>query len=255
MRKSVFLASLLALAAFAPPAASQERASAAASAQSVDPAALALLDAMTHTLAHAKAMTFTARAVFDVPTAEGSSIFLTTSSEVAFVRPDKLRVTLAGDGPGFTFVADGSTMARFDPATRTLARRDAPKGLEALSRAAHEHGIDLPFLDVLLEKPFGDLRNGLTAAFVVGQSRLVGGVLTNIVSVTDAAGHAQIWIGATDNLPRQVWVTERNGGQMTRNMITYSNWRLNSPLRDELFTTARYRAARQADLTPAPAHP
>ena len=112
-----------------------------------------------------------------------------------------------------------------------------------------EHGLDLPFADVLLDKPFGDLSKGLTSAFVVGQSRVVGGTLTNIVSVADGTSHMQIWIGAQDNLPRQLVVSESRDGQTTRNMVVYSNWRVNPTVAASLFSSAPGKA-RQVELKP-----
>jgi hypothetical protein len=244
MRKSKFIACCLLMVAFAPAARGQD--SAPTVAPAIEPRAMALLEAMNRRLADARTLSFTALAVYDIQTAEKTPIFLTTMSDIAFKRPNQLRVATIGDGPAFVFVADGTNMARIDQPARTLA----PQGIEALLRSAHEHGLDLPFADVLLDKPFGDLAKGVTSAFVVGQSRLVGGVTTNIVSVSDGASHMQLWIGADDNLPRQVWVSEPRDA--TRNMVSYSNWAVNKPLRDRLFSAAAFGRLRQVDMTPRP---
>lgn len=248
MRK-LTLAAIVAAAVVVPGALSSS-VQAQQAAPAVEPRAMQLLDAMSRRLAEAKTLSFNARAVYDVPTADKTPIFLTTESSVSFRRPASLRVVTSGDGPASVFIADGTRMSRFDPAAGTLASKAAPQALDALVRAAGEHGIDLPFADVLLDKPFGDLSKGVTAAFVVGQSRLVGGTRTNIVSVSDATGHMQIWIGADDNLPRQLIVSESRGGQTTRNMVTYSNWALNRPIGDGVFSAATYGKAKQAELKP-----
>lgn len=225
---------------------SQSRAQDAAPA--IEPQARTLLDAMSRRLADAKALSFNARTTYDVPTAHKTPIFLTTVSDVSFKRPASLRVATIGDGPVSVFVADGKKMGRYDQAAGTLASKDAPQGIDALVRAAGENGLDLPFSDVLLDKPFGDLSKGLTSAFVVGQSRLVGGTLTNIVSVSDGTSHMQIWIGAADNLPRQMVVSESREGQTTRNTVAYSNWKVNPTLADNQFASSAYGKAKQVEL-------
>ena len=219
-------------------------------APAIEPQARSLLDAMSRRLADAKSLSFNARTTYDVPTAHKTPVFLTTVSDVAFKRPASLRVATAGDGPATVFVADGKKMGRLDQAAGTLASKDAPQTIDALVRAAGEHGLDLPFADVLLDKPFGDLSKGLTSAFVVGQSRVVGGTLTNIVSVADGTSHMQIWIGAQDNLPRQMVVSESRDGQTTRNIVAYANWRMEPPLRDNQFSASAYGRARQVELKP-----
>lgn len=243
MRK---LAILIAAAVIVPAALS----SSARAQDAIEPRAKTLLDAMSQRLADAKSLSFNARTVYDVPTAHKTPVFLTTVSDVSFRRPASLRVATLGDGPASVFVADGSKMGHYDQAAGTLASKAAPQGIDALVRAASENGLDLPFADVLLDKPFGDLSKGVTSAFVVGQSRLVGNTLTNIVSVSDPTGHMQIWIGANDNLPRQIVVSESRDGQTTRNMVTYSNWVVNRSLRDNLFSASAYGKARQVELKP-----
>ena len=244
MRKHTFLACLIVAAAFASPSQAQDAAPA------VEPRAMALLDAMSRRLAEAKTLSFNARIVNDVPTADKTPIFLTTVADVSFRRPAHLRVITSGDGAASVFVADGANMARADTTAGTIAAKAAPQGIDALIRSAGEHGLDLPFADVLLDKPFGDLSKGITSAFVIGQSRLVGGTRTNMVSVSGANGHMQLWIGAEDNLPRQVVVTESRSGITTHNMVTYTNWAVSRPLNDNVFSSATYNKLRKVEMKP-----
>jgi hypothetical protein len=248
MRKLTLVTLIAAIVALPIATSSPSRAQEAAPA--IEPQARSLLDAMSRRLADAKSLSFNARTTYDVPTAHKTPVFLTTISDVAFKRPANLRVATAGDGPATVFVADGRKMGRHDQAAGTLASKDAPQTIDALVRTAGEHGLDLPFSDVLLDKPFGDLSKGLTSAFVVGQSRVVGGTLTNIVSVADGTSHMQIWIGAQDNLPRQMVVSESRDGQTTRNMVEYSNWRVNPSMAASLFASSARGKTRQVELKP-----
>ncbi|WP_336487367.1 DUF2092 domain-containing protein [Methylobacterium nigriterrae] len=227
------------------PAAAQEPAAAAQPAQAVEPAAVALLRAAGEALAAARSLSFTALAVHDVPNAEGQSVFYTLRSRVELRRPDRLRVVTDGDGPSSEFIADGRTLTLFHPGERTVATTGAPPSLDAALKAeVQASGQAQAFADMLVADPAGALTEGLTRAFVVGRSSLVGGVETDIVAFADRDAQAQIWIGVVDRLPRQLWVTETGAPGRPRNGVTFSDWTVDRPIEDRVFSTAHTVGAR-----------
>lgn len=206
-------------------------------AAAVDPAALALLRGAGATLAAAQSLSFTATALHDVPSAEGQSVLYTVQSRVSLSRPDRLRIETVGDGAPALFVSDGRTMTLFRPLAHTVATAPAPAGLEAVLRAeTAAAGQSQAFADMLLADPVQGLTAGLTRAFVVGASRLVGGVETEVVAFAGPDAQGQIWIGAQDRLPRQLWVTETNAPGRPRSGVAFGDWRLDAPLDDQTFT-------------------
>lgn len=215
----------------------------------LEPEALALLRGAGTALAGARTMSFTANALHDVPNAEGQSVLYTVQSRVTLRRPDRLRVETAGDGPPTAFVSDGRTMTLHWPRTRTVATAPAPAGLEAVLKAeAAAAGQSLAFADMLLAEA-GTFTTGLTRAFVVGRSTLVGGVETNVVAFAAPDAQAQIWIGAQDRLPRQLWVTETAAPGRPRSGVTLGDWRLDAPLDDGAFTAADAAGAAPVPFT------
>jgi hypothetical protein len=201
----------------------------------VDPKALELLKAMSDRLSSARRLSFRARAIYDVPGKDKTPIYYATVSDVYFARPNTLRVVTIADQPMHELVYDGKQVAVFSPLENTLATGPAPGTIEDAIRRVEEGGVDLPFADVLLNDSYKNFSEGLVSAFVIGQSNAVGGSTTDVVSITSADAHAQLWIGARDHLPRQIWVTYTKAPGNPRHTIEFSGWRLNGPSRASYF--------------------
>src|SRR5712692_6391958 len=128
-------------------------------------------------------MTFTAVVSYENPSRLGPPLVYTTKSEVMMQRPDKLRVLTLGDGPPSEFYYDGKIMMAFAPAENLVAVADAPPTIDAALQAAFDSAaIYFPFSDVIVADPYGDIADGLKAAFYIGQSRVVGDTTTDIVA-------------------------------------------------------------------------
>ena len=95
----------------------------------IEPAAMALVKAMTDRLAAAKTMSFTAVATYESPDRTGMPLAYFTQSQVTLQRPDKLRVITPGDGPRTEFYYDGKTVQAYSPppiSWRSPTRRIRP---------------------------------------------------------------------------------------------------------------------------------
>ncbi|SFK68296.1 DUF2092 domain-containing protein [Methylocapsa palsarum] len=206
----------------------------------VDPAALSILKATSEKLAAAKTISFHALGAFDVPARNGQPLFYYNRSEVLLARPNKLRVIVPGDGAPSEFYFDGSTVAVFRPSEDLIAVANVPGNLdEMLEKMYQKAGIYFPFVDFLVSDPYKALTNGLTSAFVIGKSKLVGGVTTDVVSISDEHVHLQIWIGEQDKLPRLIWASAAEAGDRPRHMVEFSNWKLNGSVAKETFAARR----------------
>jgi hypothetical protein len=83
-------------------------------------------------------------------------------------------------------------------------------------------------VDFIVDDPYAAITENLTSAFVMGQSKAVGGTTTDIIAIANPDFQAQLWIGAKDKLPRLVWLNPTNGKEKSRSMIEFSNWRLDA---------------------------
>lgn len=206
----------------------------------IEPAALDILKASSEKLAAAKTISFNALGAFDVPARNGQPLFYFSRSEVLLARPNRLRVIVPGDGPRSEFYFDGSTVAVLTPKEDLIAVTAATGTVEdMLGRIYEKAGIYFPFVDVLVADPYKALTTGLTSAFVIGKSTLVGGTTTDVLSISDPNVHLQIWIGAEDRLPRLIWATDASSADKPRHMVQFSDWKLDGDVSGESFAPAR----------------
>lgn len=224
------------------PAHAEEPAAAPAAksaAVAIEPKALALIKDLSETLAKASSISFHVRRAFDEPAANGQPLVYYIASEVTLQRPDKLKIITPGDGPASEFYYDGKEIVLFLPEAKLAAVDTAPPKLDAMLEAAFDKaGLYFPFVDFIVADPYAAITEGLTSAFVIGKSKVVGGVETDIVAIATKNVQAQIWIGAHDRLPRLVWLNPAGTLDKPRSVIEFSNWKLGAPLAAESFHSA-----------------
>lgn len=203
----------------------------------LQPKALEILKAASARLAAAKTMRFTAVATYESPSRYGVPLAYTVRSDVTLQRPDKLRVLTPGDGKPSDFYYDGKTMTAWSPEQKLLAVADAPPTIDGVLRAAYDQAaIYFPFVDVLVADPYKDLADGLEIAFVIGQSRVVGGTTTDMIAIADTNTFAQLWIGAADHLPRRIRAVYGNDPARLRHDVEFSDWQIDVVVPADTFT-------------------
>jgi len=211
----------------------------------IEQKAVDVLNASSSRLASARTMKFTAVVFYESPSLPGPPLIYTTQSEVALQRPDKLRVITPGDGPASDFYYDGKTMVAYAPAENLVAIAEAPPTIDAALEAAyHNAAIYIPFSDVIVADPYKDIADGLTLAFYIGQSRVVGGTTTDMVAYETHGTFVQIWIGADDKLPRMARAVYRNDPVQLRHGVMFSDWQLNGDIPADVFEWPAVAAAK-----------
>jgi hypothetical protein len=212
----------------------------------LEPKAVELMAAMSATLAAAKTLSFTAIATYESPARTGQPLAYGSRFDVTLERPDKLRVLTPYDGPPSEFYYDGKVMMAYGPDSGLTAVADAPPTIDAMLEALYRLSATyFPFSDVVVANPWGDLEQGLKLAFVVGQSRVVGGTLTDIVAIADDNVQAQWWIGADDHLPRMIRATFFKERGDFRHLVELTDWRLDPPLPPDTFASAAAAGAKR----------
>jgi hypothetical protein len=258
--KSLIAAALLIAASFASAQAQQQPAPPAAAAPAtpdlgvrveIEPAALALVKAMSEKLAAAKTMSFTAVTTYESPDRTGEPLAYFTRSQVTLQRPDKLRVVTPGDGPRTEFYYDGKTAQAYEPAANLVAVAEAPDTIDAMLRAAFENAaIYFPFTDVIVSDPLKMITENLRIAFVVGKSIVVGDVPTDIVVLVGPFVHVQLWIGSDDKLPRLARAIFIGDPSHYRHTVALSDWKLDEAVAADAFTSAALAGARKVEFVP-----
>jgi hypothetical protein len=216
----------------------------------LEPKAIEILKATSDRLAAALSMSFTADVSYESPTRQGPPLVYATQSDVTLVRPDKLRVITPGDGPASEFYYDGKTMMAYVPGENLLAMADAPPTIDATLEAAFDRaGIYFPFTDVIVTNPYKDLADGLTVAYYVGQSHVIGGITTDIVAYITNGVFIQAWIGADDKLPRILRAIYMDDKLQQRHILVFSNWKLNPEVAPDAFGTPKAANARHINFS------
>jgi hypothetical protein len=206
----------------------------------IEQGALDRLKATSERLASAKSMSFTAVTTYESPARNGQPLYYSLLSSVELQRPNKLRVVTPGDGPASDFYYDGKTMMAYAPTANLTAVADAPPTIDEAMKAAYDKAaIYFPFSEVIVPDPYKNLSEGLTSAFVVGQSHVVGDTVTDIIAIANDKVQAEIWIGVNDGLPRMIRAIYPKDPAQSRYEIQFSNWRLNQPTKDADFTSAQ----------------
>ena len=217
------------------PAASAKPAPAAPKLQ-LEPKALEILKATSDKLAAAHTLSFTAVELFEHLTRQGAPLGYTAKYEVTLQRPDKLRVLKPADGPANGFYYDGKTMTGYAFAENLLAVADAPPTIDAtLEKAYKLAGISVPFDDLIVADPYGELAPGLKHAYYVGQSNVVGGITTDIVAYAGDGVFVQMWVGAEDKLPRLVRAVYLDDPDELRHDLAITDWKLDEAVPADTF--------------------
>ena len=223
----------------------------------LEPKAVEILKASSSRLAAARTLTFSSIEFFEGSSRHGHPLSFTTKSEVTLQRPDKLRVITLGDGPSTEFYYDGKKMTAYAPAENMVAVAEAPPTIEAALEAAYKSAaIYFPFTDLIVADPYKDMEPGLELAYYIGQSKVVGGVTTDMVAYVDNGVFVQIWIGTEDKLPRLIHAIFLNDPERLRHNLILSDWKLDTEIPADAFTSAKATGANPIPfVNPHPAPP
>src|SRR5271165_1593984 len=255
----VFLTVPVCANAQAAPQLAQKQKKAAASAKpaapealTLEPKAIEILKATCARLAAAHTMTFTAVETFESLSRQGAPLVYANKFEVTMQRPDKLRVILAGDGPASEFYDDGKTVMAFAPAENLVAITEAQPTIDAtLESVFHSAAIYFPFTDIIVTDPYGDMAPGLKHVYYVGQSKILGGVTTDIVAFAGGGIFAQVWVGTEDKLPRGFHAIYLDDPDHLRHNLIFSDWQIEPAVTDDAFTSSAASSAKRMPF----AHP
>jgi hypothetical protein len=235
----------------ASPALAQQDKAAPSTPPAIEPKAVAILKAAAETLASAKTMSFTALNTYEKAALNGQPLYYATLNEVTLQRPDKLRVITPGDGVPDEFYYDGKTMTAFVPSIDVAATAEAPPTLDEMFDAAWEKAaIYFPFSDVMLSDPYTVFAKRMLSAFYVGQSKVVGGTVTDMVAVAGEDVQAEIWVGSADHLPRLVRVVYPSEPAHALYQTEYSSWQLNNAVTAGTFASEKAAKAKRIQFAP-----
>jgi hypothetical protein len=235
---------LVALCAAAHGARAQEGAAAPTSGN-IEPKAIEILKTTCATMSAARTLSFTVVDTYEHAASNGQPLYYTVKSQVTLQRPNKLKILKIGDGVPDEFYYDGKTVMAYVPSQNVVAVADAPPTIDEMLSSAWEYAeIHFPFSDALVSDPCEILRD-VKSAFYVGQSKVIGGVTTDIVALALKDVQGEFWIDAVDHLPRMIRTYYPDEPAHARYQTEYSDWQVNAPLDPSAFKSAKASAARR----------
>jgi hypothetical protein len=210
----------------------------------VEPAAIELVRAMSNVLGKAKTIQFDAIVQSEYPSIDGIQVMYTTAAKLAMQRPNKFDVVVSGNGAPHEILFNGKQLFAYVPDSNIVAVTDCPDTIDTAAAFAYEKaGLFFPGDDLILSNPFEHITEGVTDAFVVGKTKLVGGVETDIVVMAGNNLQGQLWIGTKDHLPYMASWVYLGDKSRPRTTLTYKNWKLNATVPASTFDSVRFSKA------------
>jgi hypothetical protein len=244
----------IAIVALLIPTAQQSHSAAAqnsAAPATIDPKVTAILRASCDTLMAAQTMTFTAMNTYERSASNGQPLYSMVLNRVTLQRPDKLRALRLMDGIPKEFYYDGKTITVYLPSTNVVSVADAPPTIDQMLDAAWDvAGVNFSFANVIDSKPCALIDQVVKSGSYVGQSSMVGGTTTDRVIVAGDKIQAEVWIGATDHLPRMVRATYPDIPTHPRYETDYSDWHLGAPVDVADFASVKAATAKHIPFEP-----
>jgi hypothetical protein len=179
-----------------------------------------------------------------------------SSAEVVVRRPNGLKAeVLADDAKAHAMYFDGKKLSVFLPVHNYYAQADAPGTLgPAMDMAESRYGIEFPTSDLLRMASGEDFTRDLTAAGLVGTSR-VGDTECDHYAYRNADVDYQLWIQAGDKpLPRKLVITSKKQPAQPE-FTAVLTWDLSPKIDDSTFAFNAPQGATRIVFGTAPAQP
>jgi hypothetical protein len=178
--------------------------------------AVELLQAATGRLAEIDTFLMRSRVEFDSLQDDGQMLEFGASRTVRIDRPDKARIeTRRRDGHLNELTLDGNRLWYYTPGHNAYGTASQPGDIGvSLEFVARELGVQQPLADLLASDPYRELTEGLTSAWIVGESE-IDGVACLHAAYRNDVGDLQVWISDTDTpaLQRLVMTYRDEPGQ------------------------------------------
>lgn len=232
-----------------PAAESTAPANAAATAQSVDPAATAALQRMSDYLTSLPAFSFDTDNTIDLVLDSGQKIKFISASSFTASRPDKFLGKRLGDTIKQDFYYDGKNLTLTNPESNVYAVIAAPASIdETLDFIANQLDIVAPGADLLHKDAVARLTGEATNGIIVGQS-VIEGKTCDHLAFRSPDVDIQVWIEAGDKpAPCKYVITTTDLPSKPEFSVTVRSFNAAPKLTDGMFQFTPAQGATQIDF-------
>jgi hypothetical protein len=214
----------------------------AMAAPAAEPDAEQLLRQMSAKLAAANTLRFSATRTIDAALLEGRQLAEKARIAVTVQRPDKISATAQSRSGTRRLVADGRTLSLLDAKANHHTSIPMRADIDTLvARLDETYGFTPPLAEFALSNPYAGFRRHARTVTYLGRAKTrtgflgLGGVECHRLALSGPAADAELWIGVSDHLPRQLVATFNREGR-PQLKISFSDWNLAAPVAATDFT-------------------
>ncbi|MBF6023138.1 DUF2092 domain-containing protein [Lysobacter niastensis] len=238
----------LCAALLAAPAVHAQDASASTSTATVEPKALAALDAMGKYLRSLKTFTVHGDSTLDLVMEDGEKLQFPGTVDYKVRTPNGLHMDIKTDRKERQLFYDGKSLTVYGSKNNYYATVDAPPTIkELLGVAADRYDIEFPLADLFLWGTERAPTSALKSATFVGPAR-IGGTVTEQYAFRQEGVDWQVWIEAGSKpLPRRLVITTTDDPTHPQYASTLT-WNTSPSLSDANFTFTPPKDAKRIQL-------
>jgi hypothetical protein len=167
---------------------------------------------------------------------EGKKLQFAFDLEAYVQRPDKVRISAAGDLENKQFFYDGKTISLYDKFHNHYATMEAPATIDAaMEKANQEYGLRVSLVDLAESNTCALMTKGVKHALYVGKG-VVRGVNCHHLAFDKDNVQWQIWIDAGEKpLIRKLLINQKKLPASPQWTAYLTDWNLAPQLSDSLF--------------------
>lgn len=220
----------------------------------VDPLADRILKEMGDFLKNAKARSFHAEISYDDPVPPSGKIQYGASADFVYKNPNKLYAEYLGDRGGRRFWCDGETITILDVFHDTYGEIPIPQEPQVgaiLDRLMNRYGWSIPLSEFFTADPYKTLLKEVKEGYYIGLHRVEDVRCHHLLFISDRIDW-QIWIeDGPQPVPRKVTITYKTLSSSPQFTAVLSQWEINTPLSEGLFSAIIPRTAEKIDFLKA----
>jgi len=218
---------------------------------SIDSDAAAILKATCDKLASAQQFTFRGTRTVDPDLVPGRKLKVEGRIEGAVARPNRFSGLSSGSNSTQRFYYDGENVTLYDPKANHYATVPGSNTIDrTIDKIVANWNFHPPLTDLLVSDPYASLSKRATSGKLVGTETLRG-TKCHHIAVTQDAVDFDVWISASDNLPRRMVITFKAIEGSPKVKADISSWNLNPELSASQFDFTPPKGAQKIEMVPA----
>ncbi len=206
------------------------------------------VQAMSTKLASAKQFSFQAEREIDPALLEGRSVPEKAKVDVRISRPNRFAARSVSRDGARRFIADGRNLTVVDEKKNLYAQVPMRTSIDGLvAQLDQNYGFTPPLADFAVSNPYAEIRQQGHTITSMGRQKINGGVECDHLALKSKEADVELWIGASDQLPRKLVATFHRAGR-PQLRIAFSNWNLAAPVAASDFTFTPPHGAQKIEM-------